>query len=83
MYYLSPFSSPLCSNVSPLKGIDTSLLFFTDLYRLCGNVQMETEGYQLHESFTQSLLNDHFQSTQQAEHKLIQVSNQSFKSLYY
>lgn len=35
---------------------------------------METEGYQLHESFTQSLLNDHFQSTQQAEHKLIQVT---------
>ena len=36
---------------------------------------METEGYQLHESFTQSLLNDHFQSTQQAEHKLIQVTH--------
>ncbi|KAK2178726.1 hypothetical protein NP493_532g03030 [Ridgeia piscesae] len=44
-----------------------------DLYRLCGNPQGEAEGYRLHDSFTQSLLKDHFQSTQQSEHQLIQV----------
>ncbi|KAI0237292.1 MAU2 sister chromatid cohesion factor [Lamellibrachia satsuma] len=43
-----------------------------DLYRLCGNPQGEAEGYRLHDSFTQSLLKDHFQSTQQSEHQLIQ-----------
>ena len=48
-----------------------------DLYRLCGNPQGEAEGYRLHDSFTQSLLKDHFQSTQQSEHQLIQVSRGS------
>eukprot|EP00918_Siedleckia_nematoides_P020020 GHVU01042675.1.p1 GENE.GHVU01042675.1~~GHVU01042675.1.p1 ORF type:complete len:604 (+),score=53.86 GHVU01042675.1:25-1812(+) len=43
-----------------------------DLYRLCGNPAGEAEGYRLHESFSQSLLKDHFQSSQQAEHSLIQ-----------
>ncbi|ELT89360.1 hypothetical protein CAPTEDRAFT_151038 [Capitella teleta] len=43
-----------------------------DLYRMCGNTQGEAEGYRLHDSFSQSLLKDHFQSTQQSEHRLIQ-----------
>ena len=45
----------------------------SDLYRLCGNPQGEAEGYRLHDSFTQALLKDHFQSSQLAEHRLIQV----------
>ena len=44
-----------------------------DLYRLTGNPQGEAEGYRLHDSFTQALLKDHFQSSQLAEHNLIQV----------
>jgi MAternally-affected-uncoordination protein len=42
-----------------------------DLYRLCGNAQGEADGFRLHDSFSQALLKDHFQSSQQAEHGLI------------
>ena len=48
--------------------------YFVDLYRLCGNQAGEAEGYRMHDSFSQSLLKDHFQSSQLAEHKLIQVN---------
>ena len=48
-------------------------MYLTDLYRLCGNQAGEAEGYRMHDSFSQSLLKDHFQSSQLAEHKLIQV----------
>ena len=44
-----------------------------DLYRICNNPQGEAEGYRMHDSFSQSLLKDHFQSSQQPEHSLIQV----------
>ena len=47
--------------------------FYVDLYRLFGNADGETEGTQLHEKFSQQLLNDHFSSSQLPEHKLIQV----------
>ena len=60
-----------------------TLHVFSDLYRLCGNTQAEAEGYQLHDSFTQSLLQDHFQSTQQSEHKLIQVNSSSMLFFIY
>ncbi len=55
----------------PIQAI---LDVFSDLYRLCGNAQGEAEGFRLHDSFSQSLLKDHFQSSQQTEHKLIQVN---------
>ena len=51
------------------------LLFtFPDLYRLSGDEANEAEGCRLHTSFSQSLLTDHFQSSQHTEHGLIQVN---------
>ncbi|XP_066590231.1 MAU2 chromatid cohesion factor homolog isoform X2 [Prorops nasuta] len=43
-----------------------------DLYRLCGEPNRESEAYQMHCTFSQTLLKDHFQSTQMSEHALIQ-----------
>ncbi|XP_033750418.1 MAU2 chromatid cohesion factor homolog [Pecten maximus] len=43
-----------------------------DLYRLCGDKVNEAEGFKMHTSFSQSLLKDHFQSSQLSEHGLIQ-----------
>lgn len=43
-----------------------------DLYRLSGDSAKEAEGCRLHTSFSQSLLKDHFQSSQLTEHGLIQ-----------
>lgn len=43
-----------------------------DLYRLIGDSVNEAEGYRMHTSFSQSLLRDHFQSSQLSEHGLIQ-----------
>lgn len=48
--------------------------FAADLYRLIGDSVNEAEGYRMHTSFSQSLLRDHFQSSQLSEHGLIQVS---------
>ena len=46
----------------------------TDLYHSLGNPQGEAESYRMHDSFSQMLLKDHFQSTQLTEHQLIQVT---------
>lgn len=43
-----------------------------DLYRLCGDPTRENDAYQMHCNFSQTLLKDHFQSTQMSEHALIQ-----------
>ncbi|EZA56933.1 hypothetical protein DMN91_001333 [Ooceraea biroi] len=43
-----------------------------DLYRICGDPTHESEAYQMHCTFSQTLLKDHFQSTQMGEHSLIQ-----------
>ncbi|XP_033223532.1 MAU2 chromatid cohesion factor homolog isoform X1 [Belonocnema kinseyi] len=43
-----------------------------DLYRICGDPNRENEAYQMHCNFSQTLLKDHFQSTQMSEHALIQ-----------
>lgn len=43
-----------------------------DLYRICGDPNRESEAYQMHCTFSQTLLKDHFQSTQMSEHTLIQ-----------
>jgi hypothetical protein len=64
----------ICSNLNRC----TKIFFPTDLYRMCGNPQGEAEGYRLHDSFSQSLLKDMLQSTQQSEHKLIHVRCFSF-----
>ena len=45
---------------------------FLDLNRLCGDHNRENEAYQMHCTFSQTLLKDHFQSTQMSEHTLIQ-----------
>jgi len=44
---------------------------FADLYRICGDPTHESEAYQMHCTFSQTLLKDHFQSTQMSEHSLI------------
>ncbi|KAK6189028.1 hypothetical protein SNE40_005079 [Patella caerulea] len=43
-----------------------------DLYRLSGDNVNAEEGYMMHTNFSQSLLKDHFQSSQLSEHGLIQ-----------
>jgi len=43
-----------------------------DLYHVVGNPQSEAESFRLHDTFSQMLLKDHFQSTQLSEHRLIQ-----------
>ncbi|XP_046543112.1 MAU2 chromatid cohesion factor homolog isoform X1 [Haliotis rubra] len=43
-----------------------------DLYRMCGDSHNEAEEFRMHSSFSQSLLKDHFQSSQMSEHGLIQ-----------
>ena len=50
----------------------TNDLYLADLYRLCGDPNRESEAYQMHCTFSQTLLKDHFQSTQMGEHTLIQ-----------
>lgn len=42
-----------------------------DLYHMSGDPVRQSEGYQMHSSFSQQLLSDHFQSSQQPEHNLI------------
>ncbi|XP_059474797.1 MAU2 chromatid cohesion factor homolog isoform X2 [Neocloeon triangulifer] len=42
-----------------------------DLYRMCADHPRENEAYQMHCNFSQMLLKDHFQSSQMAEHSLI------------
>ena len=42
-----------------------------DLYRICGDPNKENEAYNMHCTFSHTLLNDHFQATQIAEHNLI------------
>jgi len=66
--------TPFVNLIVILNCLHTWPCLCLDLYRLCGNPQGEAEGYRLHESFSQSLLKDHFQSSQQSEHKLIQVT---------
>jgi len=53
----------------------TTQLFavIADLYRLSGEVSQEEEECRQHTSFSKSLLEDHFQSSQLSEHALIQV----------
>ncbi|OXU21657.1 hypothetical protein TSAR_013347 [Trichomalopsis sarcophagae] len=43
-----------------------------DLNRICNDRVRENEAYQMHCTFSQTLLKDHFQSTQMSEHSLIQ-----------
>lgn len=45
------------------------------MYHVIGNPQGEAESYRLHDTFSQMLLKDHFQSTQLSEHRLIQVGD--------
>jgi len=51
-----------------------SVMTCVDLYHSLGNPQGEAESYRMHDSFSQMLLKDHFQSTQLSEHRLIQVN---------
>ena len=60
------------TNLAP-KYIIYDLLL--DLYHAIGNPQGEAESYRLHDTFSQMLLKDHFQSTQLSEHRLIQVGD--------
>lgn len=42
-----------------------------DLHRICGDTTRENDAYQRHVSFSQMLLQDHFQASQMPEHSLI------------
>lgn len=52
---------------------EPQIFILLELYHIIGNPQAENESYRLHDTFTQMLLKDHFQSTQLSEHRLIQV----------
>ncbi|KAL7286945.1 hypothetical protein TKK_0018887 [Trichogramma kaykai] len=43
-----------------------------DLHKICGDQNRENEAYQMHCAFSQTLLKDHYQSTQMSEHNLLQ-----------
>jgi len=49
-----------------------------DLYKLQGDSARQAEGEAQHNSFSQTLLNDHFKATQQKEHQLIQWNEGAF-----
>merc|ERR1719192_204534 len=49
-----------------------------DLYRMQGDHAKEQEGQNMHTTYSQTLLNDHFKATQMAEHKLIQWTDGAF-----
>ncbi|ESN94822.1 hypothetical protein HELRODRAFT_115114 [Helobdella robusta] len=42
-----------------------------DLYRQLGSPQLEADSFRLHDSYSQTLLEDHFRATQSAEHQLV------------
>ncbi len=47
------------------------LIIFTDLYRMCNDPAHENDAFQMHNNFSQVLLKDHYQSSEMAEHCLI------------
>merc|ERR1719402_823190 len=49
-----------------------------DLYRMQGDSVREQEGTTMHTSYSQTLLKDHFQATQLAEHQLIHWTDGAF-----
>ncbi|TRY67660.1 hypothetical protein TCAL_05258 [Tigriopus californicus] len=49
-----------------------------DLYRMSGDHMREQEGLQMHTSYSQVLLEDHFRATQLPEHNLIQWTDGPF-----
>ena len=52
--------------------------YFQDLYRMQGDMAKEQEGQNMHTTYSQTLLKDHFSATQMAEHKLIQWTDGTF-----
>ena len=61
---------------------DSLVIFHSqDLYRLQGDVAKEQDGQNMHTTYSQTLLNDHFKATQMAEHKLIQWIDGAFPDL--
>merc|ERR1719192_1282418 len=52
-----------------------------DLYRATGDRVREQEGLQMHTSFSQRLLQDHFRATQRPEHKLVQWTDGQFPAV--
>jgi len=52
-----------------------------DLYAMTGDHVREQEGLQMHTSFSQRLLQDHFRATQRPEHKLVQWTDGPFPAV--
>ena len=49
-----------------------------DLYRLQGDYAKVQEGQNIHDTYSQQLLKDHFSASQMAEHKLISWTDGNF-----
>lgn len=49
-----------------------------DLYRMCNDPVRENEALQMHSNFSQTLLKDHFQSSEMPEHRLITWTDGQF-----
>jgi len=49
-----------------------------DLYRMCNDPVRENEALQMHSNFSQTLLKDHFQSSEMPEHALISWTDGQF-----
>ena len=58
-----------------------SWYFSSDLYAMTGDHVREQEGLQMHTSFSQRLLQDHFRATQRPEHKLVQWTDGQFPAV--
>uniref|UniRef100_A0A2H8TPW0 MAU2 chromatid cohesion factor n=1 Tax=Melanaphis sacchari TaxID=742174 RepID=A0A2H8TPW0_9HEMI len=51
---------------------------YLDLYRMCNDPARENEALQMHSNFSQTLLKDHFQSSEMPEHALISWTDGQF-----
>ncbi len=62
------------------EGYSNLHLLFTDLYRIENDPKIQ-EGSTMHNSFSQTLLQDHIKASQLAEHNLIEWNDGPFPAL--
>lgn len=58
-------------SIEYFANCETNSRLISDLYRMCNDPARENEAYQMHNTFSNMLLNDHFQSSKIPEHNLI------------
>merc|ERR1712066_215041 len=76
--------TPAMQLASKIPDVDVQLwasAILKDLYAMTGDHVREQEGLQMHTSFSQRLLQDHFRATQRPEHKLVQWTDGQFPAV--